>query len=110
MSRLRFIKKADQAIRIQLADGETLTASPPTYVNNATATAQLFDDQDAAIFPATTPVTLSYVSASSGIYRGVFTDSFDPPVGPGYYLKIVVSTPSAANRTFKRPAYVVEDE
>jgi len=68
------------------------------------------DDQDAAIFPATTPVTLSYVSASSGIYRGVFTDSFDPPVGPGYYLKIVVSTPSAANRTFKRPAYVVEDE
>ena len=111
MTRYKLIRLADNAIKCQLADGETLTDSPITYINDAEVRASLYDGDRDAVF---SDLTLDYVTDSDGMYRGVLSSSgpespsleFDPPVGVDYELRIVVSTPSGANCTFPIPAEV----
>lgn len=55
---------------------------------NATFTANLYDLTGAVVPTFTGPVTLNYVAASNGIYRGVVTNTFNPPIGGGYTMKL----------------------
>jgi hypothetical protein len=64
-----------------LADG----LDPGTFYNAATVIATL-KDRDGVDVPGCIGVTLSYLPASNGNYRGIVDDPFDPPAGGGYTL------------------------
>jgi hypothetical protein len=82
-SKLILYKKNDQYVEISgLADG--LTAA---YMNAATVTATL-KARDGTNVTGLTNITLSYVAASDGVYRGQVAETFDPTAGGGYTLHI----------------------
>jgi len=59
-----------------------------SYFNAATVTATL-KDRDGDIVPEVNAITLSYVVASNGMYRGPIQETFNPTLGGGYKLEIV---------------------
>jgi hypothetical protein len=80
-------KLNDQYVEI---DGlaEALTG---TVQNNATVSASLVDALGANVNGATN-INLTFVASSNGKYRGLVANTFDPPVGVGYTLKLNVTT------------------
>lgn len=63
-----------------------------SYVNNATVTFALKDSDGNTVSSATG--SLSYVSASNGIYQGVIVSSVSLTAGTTYYLEITASSSS----------------
>jgi hypothetical protein len=75
----------DQIVEIDgLQDG---TVTPATYINNAVVTATLYDSSGATV-SGLNNVTMNYVAASNGNYRGNVPNTFSPPIGGGYVLKL----------------------
>lgn len=62
--------------------------NPTSYFNAATVTATL-KDRDGNIVPEVDNITLVYVAASNGKYRGAIQETFEPTLGGGYNLEIV---------------------
>ncbi len=61
------------------------------YIDDATVTAILVDEDDAQVSGQTWPLALSYVAGSDGIYRGTLTDSLSLTVDRVYTAQITVS-------------------
>jgi hypothetical protein len=59
-----------------------------TYFNAATVTATL-KDRDSNVITGVNGITLTYVVASNGKYRGPIQETFNPTLGGGYKLEIV---------------------
>lgn len=57
------------------------------YLNDATVTATLFDDNDQPD-PVLQNIGMSYVAASNGNYQGVVPDTFNAALGSGYTMVI----------------------
>jgi hypothetical protein len=58
-----------------------------TSVTDATVTASLYALSD-MVNPVFGPITLAYVVASAGVYRGAIPNPVSPKLGGGYVLKI----------------------
>lgn len=60
------------------------------YINDGTVTCRIVDLSGTAVTPTgfTWPVTLNYVSASDGIYRGTIDKSIAISAGLSYFLEI----------------------
>jgi len=98
---ITFYKKNDQIIELSgLKDGLT-----GAYKASATVKATLKDSAGQSV-TGITDLTMSYVSASSGIYRGIVTDAFDPQEGYNYLL-IITAAESGADLRLEIPAFVV---
>lgn len=61
---------------------------PASYFNSATVTATLRDSAGAAV-TGINGITLSYIAASNGKYRGSIQETFNAPIGGGYKLELV---------------------
>ena len=84
-SKLTFYKLNDQLLEVSgLHDGLV----PTTFFNAATVNATLYDRAGVVADSALNNLTLSYVTASDGIYRGQIEQTFDPPASGGYSLVI----------------------
>jgi len=59
-----------------------------TYFNAATVTATL-KDRDGVVVTGVNGITLTYVAASNGTYRGAIQETFNPTLGGGYKLEII---------------------
>lgn len=82
-SRIILYQKNDQFIEIDgLKDGLA-----GTFVNNATVTATL-KDRSGVVVSEVNNLTLVYVAASNGKYRGLVEDTFNPTRGGGYTLVV----------------------
>lgn len=82
-----------------LCDGTTQNNTNPTYFNNATGTAKVYDPSGnlVVIGPGSaTSVSAAYVAASNGNYRFLITSVFNPPLGSGYRIVVDLSTPGGA--------------
>src|SRR5438045_2127480 len=80
-----------------LEDGLTVSNPAPTYINDATVTAQLFqdrvigDDTRLGTLVATFgTLSLPYVASSNGIYRGLLAETFLAPAGTNYVLVFTI--------------------
>jgi hypothetical protein len=83
-TKLTIYKENDLFIQLSgLSNG----LDPAEFYNAATVTATLKDRSGTNVTDLTN-VTLSYVAASDGVYRGSIPDSFDSAVGGGYILYI----------------------
>lgn len=83
-SKLTLYKLNDQYIQIEgLVDG----LNSASFFNAATVTATL-KDRSGNIVTGVNAVTLSYVAATNGNYRGAIQETFDPTAGGGYTLYI----------------------
>lgn len=60
------------------------------YFNTATVTATL-KDRDGDVVTGINGLTLSYVAASNGKYRGIVQETFNTTLGGGYKLEIVAN-------------------
>lgn len=58
-----------------------------SFKNSAVVTATLKDPSGGTV-AGVDGLTLSYVPESDGVYRGVISGGFDPPVGSGYVLYV----------------------
>lgn len=61
---------------------------PATYFNAALVTATL-KNRAGTVVDGVDGITLSYIAASNGKYRGAVQESFNPATGGGYKLEIV---------------------
>ena len=61
------------------------------YIDDATVTATLVDEEGVEVAGQGWPLTLSYVSGSDGIYRGTLTDSLSLTEDLEYTAKITAS-------------------
>lgn len=66
-------------------------AATAAYVNNATVTATVVDKNGANVAGQSWPVTLSYVSASNGNYRGTLEDALALTEGEDYTARVAIS-------------------
>jgi hypothetical protein len=79
------------------------------FVNNATVTAVIKQNSDGSeIGGATWPLTLSYVAASNGLYRGIVESDVNVEVGDLLDLEITVTAPGNLDGFFKLPLLVKE--
>jgi hypothetical protein len=82
-SKITLYQLNDQYLEIDgLADGLTTTV-----INTAVVTATLKDSTGASV-SGLTNLSLTYVASSSGVYRGLIEDTFNPAIGGGYTLYI----------------------
>lgn len=82
--KLTIFQNNDQWIELSgLSDG----LEPTTFFNAATVKATLRDSTNSVV-SGINELTLTYVPASNGIYRGLVEDSFAAPLGGGYTLQI----------------------
>jgi len=58
------------------------------YFNTATVTATL-KDREGVVVPEVDGITMSYLSATNGNYRGAIEETFSPTLGGGYNLEIL---------------------
>lgn len=79
----------DQFIEVDgLQDSVTLA-----YYSNGTLSATLID-QNGNPVAGLSNIPLAYISGSQGGYRGLFEQTFNPPLGPGYTLQITGTVPN----------------
>ena len=74
----------DSYVEIVIHDG----LDEDTYFNAATVTATL-KDRSGTVVTGINGLTLTYVLASNGMYRGIVQESFNPTLGGGYKLELV---------------------
>ena len=67
-------------------------AQTDAYINDATVEATLVDRTDTEVSGQTWPLTLSYVAASDGTYRGVVEEDLSVVVSAPYTAKITVTS------------------
>lgn len=61
------------------------------YIDDATVTVTLVDEEGAEVSGQSWPLTLSHVAGSDGIYRGTLTDSLSLTVDLEYTAQITAS-------------------
>jgi hypothetical protein len=94
-------KGNDQHLQVSgLADG--LTAA---WVNDAVVTATL-KDSASAVVTGINALSLSYIAASNGNYRGAIPDTFNPAEGYDYTLEITATQGGTTVGFWVRPAWV----
>ncbi len=77
-----------------IVTGLTQNLETPTYVNDCTGTANLFDPEGNSV-PGFINIPFNYVPASNGIYLAqVLGVNFNPPIGDGYKLQIKLISPT----------------
>lgn len=69
-------------------------AQTAAYINDATVEATLVDRSDAEVSGQSWPLTLSYVAASDGTYRGVLEEDLVVVAGAPYTAKITATSGS----------------
>jgi hypothetical protein len=90
-----------------LVDGLTVNSTPPTYVNDATGTATLLDPNGVPV-PGANAEPFAYVATSNGLYRAEFLNgAFNPPLGSGYILEIVLDSATVGHGDWTCKAEVV---
>ena len=67
------------------------------YVNDATVSITLKDEDGVDVTGVTFPVSLSYVSGSDGIYRGIISDTSNLITGSKYQV-IILAEDFAGNK------------
>lgn len=78
-----------------------------TYINNATVTAVLKDEADEEIAGISWPLTMAYVTASNGKYRGVLSHLLETTVGARLWAEVTAS--AAPGQYYRRvPVLVME--
>lgn len=78
-----------------------------SYINDATVSVTIVDGDDAEVVGATWPVTLEYVSASNGVYRGLIPSSVELTEDEVYYA-VVTATSGSSTATWKQPTVAKE--
>lgn len=68
--------------------------SPLSYLNAATVTARIKNTNDSDVTGETWPITLSYVAASNGNYRGNISDAIAFLNGAFYIVEITADAGS----------------
>lgn len=76
------------------------------YINDATVTAIIYDADGQEIQGQVWPLTLSYVAASNGTYRGIVESDVTVDVGDVLSLEITVTATGGLNAFFKIPLLV----
>lgn len=78
-----------------------------SYVNTATVQATLYDQDEVEITGQTWPLSMAYVAASNGTYRGTILDTIN--VSPGDLVRCVVTATDGADRkrTWTADYYVI---
>lgn len=79
---------------------DELTDEAGDYVNDATVEATLFDLDGDEVTGVTWPITLSYVAASDGLYRGVAGDVAAVADGAEYDVRVDVDDGSGGTARF----------
>jgi len=102
-----FTRKNDQFIEIDgLQDPTTLT-----FINNAIVLATLVDQFNQPV-AGCMAIPLNFLAGTSGNYRGLVEQTFNPTLGTGYTLQITASAPgqgsdSTVDLFLEIPAVVV---
>lgn len=81
-AKLIFYQKNTQVFEI---DG--LKDQTGAYLDSATVSATLVD-QNGNEVAGFVNITMTYLTASQGIYQGTIASTFDPPVGGGYIVRL----------------------
>lgn len=89
-----------------MVDGTTDNLTPPTYLNALTGTATLFDSTGVAV-TGFNAISFAYVAASNGIYRAPLANTFNPPLGKNYLLKVDMAGAPLGPGHWEVPARVV---
>lgn len=82
-------------------------AATAAYVNNATVTATVVDKAGANVAGQSWPVTLAYVAASNGNYRGTLEDALSLAENEDYSARVSVSG-SGLTAFFEHPLKAVK--
>jgi hypothetical protein len=100
-----------------LVDGLTQTNPAPTYINDATVTATLYKNRVigdptqpgtlAPTFGVSGSLTLPYIAASTGIYRGLVPNALAEIVGANFVLVIDASDASNFQGHWELPAQII---
>lgn len=72
--------------------GALKNAQTDAYINDATVEATVVDRHDAEVTGQSWPLTLSYVAASDGIYRGVIESDLTVVVGGTYTAQVTATS------------------
>lgn len=78
----------DQFIELDGLQDPTVTVNQ--YFNGATVTATLYDQYGNPV-AGMTNIAMAYLAGTNGNYRGLAEQTFGPPLGAGYTLKITAS-------------------
>lgn len=73
---------------------EVKNALTDAYINNATVTCTLKDSAGVNVLGQTWPLTLSYVSASNGVYKGTLEDGLTLVRGRYYVAHVDIDAGS----------------
>lgn len=76
--------------------------TPPSYYNNATVVATLYDSAGREVAGQSWPTTLTYVPSSNGDYDGTLQDDLAIGERSGYTLVITATISPDLVRTFRR--------
>jgi len=88
MSEIAYVSN-DSLLKLDGLEDEAATTT--TYINDATVTATLVDEDGANVSGQSWPVTLSYVAASNGNYRATLEDVLVLSHGSNYTAKITAN-------------------
>lgn len=100
-----YLYRKDNTHLIELIDLKDDVAG--TYINNATVTAVLKDDDGEEIAGASWPLTLNYVASSNGEYRGVLSHELETTVGARLWAEVTAA--AVAGQYHRRvPVLVIE--
>ena len=80
--------------------------STGAYINNATIEATVKDAAGANVSGQTWPLTLSYVTSSNGVYRGVLDAALVVAVGDRITVEVDIDGGSGREAFFQIPATV----
>ena len=73
---------------IELSSLRNVSTSPETYINDATVTVTIYDANGDEVSGETWPLSLSYVSGSSGKYTATLADTLSLSVNKRYRIKL----------------------
>lgn len=80
------------------------------YINNATVTCTVVDDQGVQVSGETWPITLNYVAASNGKYRGNLKDTLNVSLDRYYYAEITADAGTDLKRFWRIQLFVQFDQ
>lgn len=76
------------------------------YINNATITAVVKDKDGAQVAGQSWPLTLAYVAASDGDYRGVLEDTLAVEIGDSLMAEVTIDGGSGRKAFWRMPVKV----